>query len=30
VAHLLAKKIQKTWKKMQPITLQALEAQLMA
>ena len=30
VAHLLAKKIQKTWKKTQPITLQALEAQLMA
>lgn len=30
VAHLLAKKIQRTWKKTQPITLQALEAQLMA
>ena len=29
VAHLLAKKIQRTWRKSQPITLEALEAQLM-
>ena len=29
VAHLLAKKIQRAWKKTQPITLEALEMQLM-